>query len=76
MGQVYPSHRTATAIFDRPRISPTSPSTRVSSWVLGKLDAVHRPALAANLRLETRLRKETALLIEELLAGWRELGGR
>jgi hypothetical protein len=42
----------------------------------GKLASVRGHALSSNLRLESRLRKETALLIEELLAGWRELGGR
>jgi hypothetical protein len=33
-------------------------------------------ALASLASLEGRLRKETAALVEELLAGWRELGGR
>jgi hypothetical protein len=42
----------------------------------GKLSAVRKQALASDLRLETRLRKETAGLVEELLAGWRELAGR
>jgi hypothetical protein len=42
----------------------------------GKLASVRRQALSFNTRMEGRLRKETAILIEELLAGWRELGGR
>jgi uncharacterized protein DUF2252 len=42
----------------------------------GKLASVRRQALSSDMRLESRLRKETAILIEELLAGWRELGGR
>ena len=42
----------------------------------GTLASVRRQVLSSNMRLESRLRKETAILIEELLAGWRELGGR
>ena len=42
----------------------------------GELASVRRQALSSNMRLERRLRKETAILIEELLAGWRELAGR
>jgi uncharacterized protein (DUF2252 family) len=42
----------------------------------GKLASVRGPALSSNIKLESRLRKETAILIEELLAGWRELGRR
>ena len=38
--------------------------------------AVRQHALPALARLEDRLRKETSSIIEELLAGWRELGGR
>jgi hypothetical protein len=42
----------------------------------GKLASVREQALSSNMKLESRLRKETSGLIEELLAGWRELGGR
>jgi hypothetical protein len=42
----------------------------------GKADEVRSQELAANKRLEQRLRKETSKIVEELLAGWRELGGR
>lgn len=42
----------------------------------GKLASERQQALSSNVRLETRLRKETAALIDELLAGWRELGER
>ena len=42
----------------------------------GNLASVRQQALSSNMRLESRLRKESAILIEELLAGWRELGGR
>jgi uncharacterized protein (DUF2252 family) len=40
----------------------------------GKLSSVRKPALESNLHLESRLRKETTTIVEELLAGWRELG--
>jgi hypothetical protein len=33
-------------------------------------------ALSSVVRLDARLRKETATIVEELLAGWREFGGR
>jgi hypothetical protein len=42
----------------------------------GTLDAVRQQALSSVARLEGRLRKETAALVEELLAGWRELQDR
>jgi hypothetical protein len=42
----------------------------------GKVASVRSQELATNTRLEQRLRKETATIVEELLAGWRELAGR
>ena len=42
----------------------------------GKLITVRQQALSSVARLERRLRNETSNLIEELLAGWRELGVR
>jgi hypothetical protein len=42
----------------------------------GKFDPVRKQALSSVMRLEDRLRKETATIVEELLAGWRELGSR
>ena len=42
----------------------------------GKLASVRPQALSAVVRLESRLRRETTSIVEELLAGWRELGGR
>jgi hypothetical protein len=42
----------------------------------GKVVGVRQQALASVERLEYRLKKETAALIEELLAGWRELRER
>ena len=42
----------------------------------GKIASVRGQALSSNLRLENRLRKETAILVEELLKGWRDLGVR
>jgi hypothetical protein len=42
----------------------------------GKLADVRPQALSSVARLEDRLKKETAALVEELLAGWRELAGR
>ena len=38
--------------------------------------AVRKQALSSLVRLEGRLRKEASSIVEELLAGWRELGGR
>lgn len=35
-----------------------------------------KQALSSVVRLEGRLRKETSVIVEELLAGWRELAGR
>jgi hypothetical protein len=50
----------------------------VSGWQLGagKVPSVKSQELSSNTTLEGRLRKETSLIIEELLAGWRELAGR
>ncbi len=42
----------------------------------GELGPVRRPALSSVVALEGRLRKETSAIVEELLAGWRELAGR
>ena len=42
----------------------------------GKRMAVRDEALWSVRTLEARLRRETSALVEELLAGWRELGGR
>ena len=39
----------------------------------GKLEATRGPALASVGRLESRLRKEAAALVEEVIAGWHEL---
>jgi hypothetical protein len=41
-----------------------------------KLVAVRERALAAAERLEGRLRTETLGIVEDLLAGWRELAAR
>lgn len=38
--------------------------------------AVRKQGLSSLVRLESRLRKEAFSIVEELLAGWRELGGR
>ena len=38
--------------------------------------AVRKQALSALVRLKDRLRKEAASIVEELLAGWRELAAR
>jgi hypothetical protein len=38
--------------------------------------SVRKQALSSVVKLEGRLRNETSTLVEELLAGWRELGGR
>jgi hypothetical protein len=50
----------------------------VSGWQLGmgKVPAVKARELSSNTQLEARLRKETALIVEDLLAGWRELAAR
>jgi uncharacterized protein DUF2252 len=42
----------------------------------GKLSGVRQQALSSDVKLEVRLRKETSKLVEELLAGWRELTRR
>jgi uncharacterized protein (DUF2252 family) len=42
----------------------------------GKVVSVRKQALASVTTLEQRLRKETSTLVEELLAGWRELQPR
>ena len=42
----------------------------------GKIDAVRSEELASNRKLEQRIRRETSRLVEELLAGWRELAKR
>jgi hypothetical protein len=42
----------------------------------GKPAEVRGQELASNTKLEQRLRQETATIVEELLAGWRELAGR
>jgi hypothetical protein len=41
-----------------------------------KLISVRKQALSSVIGLEDRLRKETVRIVEELLAGWRELSGR
>jgi len=38
--------------------------------------SLRQEGLLSLARLERRLRNETASIVEELLAGWRELGGR
>jgi uncharacterized protein (DUF2252 family) len=50
----------------------------VSGWQLGvgKVPSVRGQELSSHTMLESRLRKETALIVEELVAGWRELAGR
>jgi hypothetical protein len=40
----------------------------------GKLGSVREQELASVKKLEGRLRKQTSAIVEELLAGWRELG--
>jgi hypothetical protein len=37
---------------------------------------VRARALASFAKLESRYRKETSALVEEMLTGWRELGAR
>jgi hypothetical protein len=50
----------------------------VSGWQLGagKVPSVRNQELSSNKMLEPRLRNETSTIVEELLAGWRELAGR
>ena len=50
----------------------------VSGWQLGvgKVPSVKSQELFSCTMLESRLRKETSVIVEELLAGWRELAGR
>lgn len=44
---------------------------------VGSVDSAVRERVAASLaRLDGRIRTETSTLVEELLAGWRDLGGR
>ena len=47
----------------------------VSGWQLGvsKVPSVKSQELFSDTMLESRLRKETSVIVEELLAGWREL---
>jgi hypothetical protein len=42
----------------------------------GKLVSIRQQALSSSMTRDARLRKETSTIVEELLAGWRELGGR
>jgi len=42
----------------------------------GKLISVRKEALSSVVRFETRIRQETSTIVEELLAGWRELRER
>jgi len=42
----------------------------------GKVDSVRTQALSSVVKLDGRLRKETAAIVGELLEGWREFGGR
>jgi Uncharacterized protein conserved in bacteria (DUF2252) len=50
----------------------------VSGWQLGvgKVPSIKSQELSSYTMLESRLRKETSLIVEELLAGWRELARR
>ena len=50
----------------------------VSGWQLGvgKVPSIKSQELSSYTTLESRLRKETSVIVEELLAGWRELAGR
>jgi hypothetical protein len=41
-----------------------------------KTPAVREQALASVMKYEPRLRKETSAIVEELLAGWKELAAR
>jgi hypothetical protein len=42
----------------------------------GKAASVRNQELSSASALEGRLRKEASVMVEELLAGWREIGGR
>jgi len=42
----------------------------------GKVISIRKQDLSSLVQLEGRLRQETSLIIEEMLAGWRELAGR
>ena len=42
----------------------------------GQVDSVRTQALSSVVKLDGRLRKETAAIVGELLEGWREFGGR
>jgi hypothetical protein len=42
----------------------------------GKVATVRPQALSSVVSLDSRLRQETSTIVEELLEGWRELGGR
>jgi hypothetical protein len=42
----------------------------------GKAPAIRKQAMSSVVKFEGRLRKETSTMVEELLAGWRELAGR
>jgi hypothetical protein len=42
----------------------------------GKLGSVKNQALSSVTKNESRLRKQTSAIVEELLAGWRDFGGR
>jgi hypothetical protein len=42
----------------------------------GEIISVPKEALSSVVTREDRLRKEASTLVEELLAGWRELAGR
>jgi hypothetical protein len=42
----------------------------------GKVISIRTPALSSVVSLDARLRKETSTIVEELLEGWREFGGR
>ena len=50
----------------------------VSGWQLGmgKVPSIKSQELLSHTIIESRLRKETSVIVEELLAGWRELAGR
>ena len=50
----------------------------VSGWQLGmgKAPSIKSQELSSYTKLEGRLRNETSLIVEELLAGWKELAPR
>jgi hypothetical protein len=50
----------------------------ISGWQLGvgKVPSIKSQELLSYTTLEGRLRKETSVIVEELLAGWKELAGR